>query len=103
MLSARAAFPSAETKRSPHGDSRRGADHQEEPLMAERTVLARADRHTYFKTRHRGLSYRNQADGSKRFYGYLPGRGRVQLRATAEREAVGVRRPERQDREGRED
>ena len=47
-----------------------------------------ADRHTYLKTRHRGLSYRLLADGSKRFYGYVPSKGRVQLRAATERHAV---------------
>jgi integrase len=45
-------------------------------------------RSAFHKTRHRGLSYRVQADGRRRYYGYLPGRGRTQLRATAEREAV---------------
>lgn len=46
------------------------------------------DRHSYFKTRHRGLSYRFQADGSKRYYGYVPGRGRVVLQARGERDAL---------------
>ena len=56
--------------------------------MSKQTLPGQIDRHSYVKTRHRGLSYRFQADGSKKFYGYLAGRGRVQLRATAEREAV---------------
>ena len=51
-------------------------------------TAAKPDRHTFHKSRHRGLSFRLQADGSRRYYGYLPGRGRVQLRASAEREAV---------------
>ena len=51
-------------------------------------TAAKPDRHSFHKTRHRGLSYRVQADGSKGFYGYISGRGRVRLRATAEREAV---------------
>jgi integrase len=46
------------------------------------------DRHTYFKTRHRGFTFRYQADGSKKFYGYVPGRGRVPLDGR-EREAMG--------------
>ena len=45
-------------------------------------------RSAFHRTRHRGLSYRVQADGSKRWYGYISGKGRVQLRASAEREAV---------------
>jgi integrase len=56
--------------------------------MPAKTLPGQIDRHTYFKTRHRGLSYRVQANGSRRYYGYLPGRGRVQLQSTAEREAV---------------
>jgi integrase len=48
----------------------------------------RSARHGHRKTRHRGLSYRLLADGSKRFYGYVPRRGRVLLRATSERAAV---------------
>lgn len=39
------------------------------------------DRHTFHRTRHRGFTFRYRADGSKIFYGYIPGRGRVQLRA----------------------
>lgn len=49
---------------------------------------AKPDLQTFHKTRHRGLSYRVRLDGSKSFYGYLPGRGRVLLRASGEREAV---------------
>jgi integrase len=67
---------------------RPGPGHEEEPLMSKPIVSGGIDRHTFQKTRHRGLSYRVQANGSRRYYGYLPGRGRVQLRATVEREAV---------------
>ena len=50
--------------------------------MSERSI----DRHTFHKTRYRGFTYRLQADGSKKFYGFVPGRGRVALEG-AEREA----------------
>lgn len=56
--------------------------------MSKRTLPGGVDRHSYTKTHHRGLSYRLQANGSRRYYGYLSGRGRVPLQATAEREAV---------------
>jgi integrase len=45
-------------------------------------------RSAFHSTRHRGLSFRLREDGSKAFYGYLPSRGRTQLKATGEREAV---------------
>jgi integrase len=48
------------------------------------------DRHGYQKTRHRGLSYRFLADGSRRYYGYVPGRGRVPLSGSGEREALSA-------------
>jgi integrase len=48
------------------------------------------DRHTYMKTRHRGFAFRYQADGSKRFVGYVPGRGRVLLESRTEREALAA-------------
>ena len=35
-----------------------------------------------------GLAYRQRADGSKSFYGWLPNRGRVKLQATAPRAAA---------------
>jgi integrase len=37
----------------------------------------------FHKTRHRGFGYRLRADGSKTFYGFVPGRGRVKLEAPA--------------------
>jgi integrase len=46
------------------------------------------DRHTFHSTRHRGFTYRYRADRSKVFWGYVPGRGRVQLKASAERVAL---------------
>lgn len=52
--------------------------------MSDQTL----DRHTYQKTRHRGFTFRYQVDGSKRYYGYVPGRGRVMLDARGEREAI---------------
>src|SRR4051812_9519379 len=58
--------------------------------MSSKTVSAVADRHTYFKTRHRGLSYRNLARGGRRYYGYVPGKGRVPLEGTGEREALAA-------------
>lgn len=51
--------------------------------MSEQSV----DRHTFHKTRHRGFTYRLAADGSKRFYGFVPGRGRVALQSSGERAA----------------
>ena len=45
------------------------------------------DRTTYRKTRHRGLSWRPRRDG-RTYFGYIPGRGRIRLRSTTEREAV---------------
>lgn len=48
------------------------------------------DRHGYQKTRHRGLCYRFLADGSRRYYGYVPGRGRVPLPGRGEREALSA-------------
>jgi integrase len=50
------------------------------------------DRHTYHPVLVggkpiRGFTYRYQAGGSKRFYGYVPGRGRVLLDARTQREA----------------
>ena len=55
--------------------------------MAAQTVLGGIDRHTFHKTRHRGFTYRYRADGRKTFYGYVPGRGRVQLQSSKERDA----------------
>jgi integrase len=52
------------------------------------TTSSQIDLGKYHKTRHRGLSYRLLADGSRRYYGYVPQRGRVQLRGTGERDAV---------------
>lgn len=49
---------------------------------------ARPNRARFQKTRHRGLSYRVLADGSRRYYGFVPGQGRVQLRSSGERDAV---------------
>jgi integrase len=46
------------------------------------------DRHTFHKTRYRGLTYRHQADGSKGFYGFVPGRGRTRLQSSGERAAL---------------
>jgi integrase len=48
------------------------------------------DRSRYNKTRHRGLSYRLLAGGSRRHYGYVPGRGRVPLPGAGEREALAA-------------
>lgn len=48
------------------------------------------DRSRYNRTRHRGLSYRFLADGSRRYYGYVPGRGRMPLPANGEREALAA-------------
>lgn len=45
-------------------------------------------RTTFRPTRHRGLSWRPRRGGERTFYGYVSGRGRVRLNATAEREAV---------------
>jgi integrase len=56
--------------------------------VSGKTLASGIDRHTYFKTRHRGFTFRYQVDGSKRFYGYVPGRGRVLLEPRAEREAL---------------
>ena len=39
------------------------------------------------KTKVRGLQYRERGDGSRSYYGYVPGRGRVKLDATAPRAA----------------
>jgi integrase len=49
-----------------------------------------ADRHRYHKTRYRGLSHRFLADGSRRYYGYVPGQGRLPLPGTGEREALAA-------------
>lgn len=49
--------------------------------------VAESRRYTRHTTRHRGLSYRQRADGTKTFYGLLNGR-RVKLDATQQREAV---------------
>jgi integrase len=46
------------------------------------------DRHSYQQTRHRGFVFRYRADGGRTFYGYVPGRGRVQLQASTEHEAL---------------
>jgi integrase len=56
-------------------------------MASQQTVPGGVDRHTFHKTRHRGFTYRLAADGSKVFYGFVPGKGRVKLQATAEREA----------------
>jgi integrase len=45
------------------------------------------DRHTFHPTRTRGFTYRLASDGSKRFYGFVSGRGRVALKASGERAA----------------
>jgi integrase len=52
--------------------------------MSSQTV----DRHTFHPTRHRGFTYRLRADGTKVFWGYVPGRGRVRLEAPTERNAL---------------
>jgi integrase len=52
--------------------------------MASKTL---SDRHNYQEAGVKGFSFRYLADGSKRFYGYVPGRGRVPLSAPKQREA----------------
>jgi integrase len=56
--------------------------------MSSETVPGGIDRHSFHKTRHRGFTYRLLANGSKQFWGYIPGKGRVRLQAQAEREAL---------------
>jgi integrase len=45
-------------------------------------------RHTRHQTRHRGLFYRLKADGSRTYYGFVSGKGRVALKSGKEREAL---------------
>lgn len=56
--------------------------------MSNRTLPGGIDRHTFFKTRHRGFAYRFLADGSKVFWGYVPGKGRTRIQARGERDAL---------------
>jgi integrase len=55
--------------------------------VAGKTLAGGIDRHTFHRTRHRGFTYRHAGDGSKVFYGFVPGKGRVRLQATRERAA----------------
>ena len=52
-----------------------------------RTLEARK-RATTYKTKHRGLVYRELADGSRTYLGFVPGKGRVKLEAKSLKDAI---------------
>jgi integrase len=60
---------------------------EEVTSMATPVVPVSRDRHTYNSSGIEGLTFRWLANGSKKFYGYIPGRGRVPLSARKVREA----------------